>query len=207
MTTYPKIQAVFKRDPETKKFLTGQYSLPEFLYLADNKWLWTEKVDGMNIRVMYEYPQITFAGRTDKAQFPIDLLEYLQATFTLEKLNKQFPGIDADVCLYGEGYGAGIQKGSAYRKDKGFILFDVKIGRWWLLQEDVVTVAEGLKIPHVPIIGIATLTDAINMIKDGVPSTLKDGLAEGMVGEPLIPMFNRRGDRIITKLKHKDFIR
>ena len=43
MKEYPKIQSIYKRDDKTHKFLEGQYSLPEFEYLKDNKWAATEK--------------------------------------------------------------------------------------------------------------------------------------------------------------------
>ena len=48
MKEYHKIQTVYLRDPETKFriLLEGQYATPELEYLAQNKWTWTEKVDG-----------------------------------------------------------------------------------------------------------------------------------------------------------------
>ena len=46
---YPKIQSIFKRDENTHKFIDGVFSLPEFEYLKDNLWIWTEKIDGRNI--------------------------------------------------------------------------------------------------------------------------------------------------------------
>ena len=50
MKEYHKIQTVFKRDPETnhRTLLEGQYSMPEFEYLANNQWVFTEKIDGTN---------------------------------------------------------------------------------------------------------------------------------------------------------------
>lgn len=45
MKEYHKIQTVFKRDMATKHktLLIGDYSLPEFEYLKDNTWVFTEK--------------------------------------------------------------------------------------------------------------------------------------------------------------------
>ena len=70
MKEYHKIQTVFKRDPDNnfKTLLMGEYSLPEFEYLKDNKWVFTEKVDGTNIRVIWDGKDIFFKGKTDKAQ-------------------------------------------------------------------------------------------------------------------------------------------
>jgi hypothetical protein len=54
MKEYHKIQTVFKRDPSNnyKTLLEGEFAIPEFGYLQDNEWVFTEKVDGTNIRVM-----------------------------------------------------------------------------------------------------------------------------------------------------------
>src|SRR5574343_1453972 len=112
MKEYDKIQTVFLRDPNTKfkTLLEGEFALPEFKYLANNEWVFTEKVDGTNIRVMFDGQQITFGGKTDDAQIPAFLVTRLQDVFLpqLETFKAKF----ADgVCLYGEGYGAKIQKG------------------------------------------------------------------------------------------------
>ena len=51
LSEYPKIQSVFKRNEETHKFIDGEWSLPEFQYLAPCLWRATEKIHGTNIRV------------------------------------------------------------------------------------------------------------------------------------------------------------
>ena len=53
MKEYHKIQSVFKRDIANGKIIEGKYSLPEFEYLKDNQWVFTEKVDGTNIRIIW----------------------------------------------------------------------------------------------------------------------------------------------------------
>ena len=135
MKTYHKIQTVFKRDPETKfkTLLENDYSLPEFEYLKNNEWIFTEKVDGTNIRIMFQDGKITFGGKTDQAQIPNQLINKLNEKI-LPQLNKFIEIFNnAEVCLYGEGYGAKIQKGGGnYRADQDFVLFDIKIGHWWL---------------------------------------------------------------------------
>ena len=111
MKEYHKIQTVFKRDPKNrnKTLLEGQFSTPEFEYLKDNTWVFTEKVDGTNIRIMWDGKNITFGGRTDNAQIPATLYERLSNMFA-----EGFEGIiDGPACLYGEGYGAKIQKGGS----------------------------------------------------------------------------------------------
>ena len=90
---YPKINTLWKRDEKNKfNIIVGEYSCPEF----DNidKWHITEKIDGSNIRVIFNRQREdspTFLGRTDNAQIPIFLLDCLKKIFTREKLLKQFP--------------------------------------------------------------------------------------------------------------------
>ena len=209
MEAYHKIQTVFKRDPETKykTLLVGQYSLPEFEYLANNKWLFTEKVDGTNIRVMFDGETITFGGKTENAQIPSPLVAKLNARF-LPRRDLFVSIFPEGVCLYGEGYGAKIQKGGGnYRPDQDFVLFDVKVGQWWLNRGDVAEIALKLGLDIVPYIGSGTLPTMVDFVRSGFNSRWGDFLAEGIVARPDVELKARNGKRIITKLKYKDFAR
>lgn len=208
MTEYHKIQTVFKRDPATKHktLLEGEYTLPEFEYLAKNKWVFTEKVDGTNIRVYFKDGKITFGGRTDRAQIPATLVERLNDRFLpqAERFAEKFG--HAAVCLYGEGYGAKIQKGGGnYRDDQDFVLFDVAIDDWWLQRPDVEDVAQLFELDIVPIVGTGTLLDMVEHAKAGIKSTWGDFEAEGYVARPEIELKTRNGRRLITKIKCRDF--
>lgn len=128
MKEYHKIQTIFKRNPLTnyKTLLEGDYSIPEFDYLKDNTWVFTEKVDGTNIRVMWDGKAITFGGKSDNAQIPVFLINKLRERFYPKQFAEKFGVETTEVCLYGEGYGAKIQKGGGnYRQDQDFVLFDV----------------------------------------------------------------------------------
>ena len=208
MKTYHKIQTVFKRDPETKfkTLLENDYSLPEFEYLKNNEWIFTEKVDGTNIRIMFQDGKITFGGKTDQAQIPNQLINKLNEKI-LPQLNKFIEIFNnTEVCLYGEGYGAKIQKGGGnYRTDQDFVLFDIKIGHWWLKREDVEDIANKLNLDIVPIIGSGSLEEMVEYVKTGFNSKWGNFKAEGIVARPKNELLARNGRRIITKLKHKDF--
>lgn len=212
MKAYPKIQSVFKRDEKTFKFVLGEYALPEFEYLAHNDWIATEKIDGTNIRVIWQPgpagdvpDKIDFRGRTDKASIPPFLLEKLHQLFPVQLFEKVFP--TTPVCLYGEGYGAKIQKGGGnYIADGvGFVLFDVLIDEWWLRRHNMAGIAASLNISTVPIVRTGTLQDAVDLIKAGITSTWGDFPAEGIVLKPAVELRMRSGARVITKMKHKDF--
>jgi len=210
MKEYHKIQTIFKRNPETKfkTLLEGEYSVPEFEYLKSNNWVFTEKVDGTNIRIMIDGENITFGGKTDRAQIPANLVTELNNMFLGLLKRKVIEEIfDCPVCLYGEGYGAKIQKGGGnYIPDKqSFILFDIKIGECWLQRKDIEDIAEILNIKTVPIIGIGTLYDAIEKTRKGFNSQWGNFVSEGIVLRPEIELKTRNNQRIITKIKHKDF--
>jgi len=203
MKEYHKIQSVFKRE-QTKpnKLIIGKYTLPEFEYLKDNQWIWTEKVDGTNIRIMWDGENVRFGGRTERAQIPAHLVARLQDLFPVEK----FQGLGA-MCLYGEGYGSKIQKvGSSYIPDDvDFILFDVRVGEWWLKRDTVEDIAIQLSIDVVPKVGQGTIAEAIYFVEKGFRSRLGNLDAEGLVLKPEVELFARNGQRIITKIKTRDF--
>jgi hypothetical protein len=211
MREYHKINTIFKRDKESKSksLIIGQYSMPEFEYLKDNIWEFTEKIDGTNIRVIWDClkKDITFKGKTDNASIPANLFKELTLMFKPEQLEKLFP--ETDACLYGEGYGMKINSGGNYIPDgNDFILFDIKIGEWWLKREDVEGIAKSLDIDVVPIIGEGTLEDLVGLVVTGFKSKIaqnKDYIAEGIVARPKIELKARNGERIITKLKYCDF--
>lgn len=210
MRPYPKIQSVFKRDENTHKFIEGAWSCPEFEYLKDNEWGWTEKVDGTNIRVMWnaEESELRFGGKSDNAQIPPFLLDKLQKMFTVDQMLNAFP--ETSVCLYGEGYGARIQKGGGNYIPDGvsFILIDVLIEDWWLLRDNIEEIAETLGIEVVPIVGRGTLGEAVYTQRESLcPSMFgkHDFRMEGYVLKPAVELKTRRGDRVITKVKYKDF--
>jgi len=210
MKEYHKIQTVFKRDISTnyKTLIEGDFSISEFEYLKDNEWVFTEKVDGTNIRVIFDGGVLSFAGKTDNAEIPLFLLKRLGELFTVDRMVGHF-GEDVTVCLYGEGYGAKIQKGGGnYISDGvGFILFDVLCGTWWLKRDAIEDVADKFKIPVVPIIGSGSLLDAVEMVRHGFNSHVGSCIAEGLVMRPSVELFDRGGNRVISKVKYKDFVR
>ena len=208
MNPYHKIQTVYLRNPDNKfkTLLEGRFANPEFEYLQNNLWRFDEKVDGTCNRIILENEHLVIKGKQKNSQIQPELLVKLENIFQprLKEMNKVFKKYDA--CMYGEGYGTKIQKGGGnYRKDQGFILFDIRIGHWWLKRKDIIEIAEKLNLQVVPKVGEGTLHDMIKMVRDGFNSTWGDFKAEGLVARPLVELKSRAGERIITKLKYKDF--
>lgn len=199
-------------DKPRHPLIEGDWSEPEFQYLKDNIWCGTEKIDGTNTRIQFTGDSVAYKGKTDEAQYFPGMLERLKEILPLEKLQSVFTnqeGETTEICLYGETYGKGIQSvGRQYKSSVDFILFDIKIGKWWLRRVTVEEIAKELNIPVVPIVFIGTLEQAIKKVKEGYASRVaeQDNVrAEGMIMFPEVQLFNRKGERIITKLKYKDF--
>ena len=211
LVEYHKIECPFERDIEgSKKILWNRWRNPTVEYLKDNKWVFTEKVDGTNIRIYWDGHDITFAGRTDRAQIPAMLNQYLIETFQTNEVEELFEQTfgEKEVTLYGEGYGAKIQGcGGAYRKDNSFMLFDVMINGNYQPRETVEEIATMLNIDVVPIIFTGTIHEAIEFVMKHPKSTISedDLYMEGLVGRPAIELKDRCGNRVIVKIKWKDF--
>lgn len=202
MSEYPKIRGPFKRAPERPHpVIPGEWSCEEFEILQDIEWMWTEKIDGTNIRVIWDGHKPEFRGRTDRAQIPSHLLAKLEELFPEEILEQQFGS--NEVVLYGEGFGPKIQAGGGrYSDEPDFALFDVRIGRWWLRQGDVTDIANQLDIHRAPVLMSAPLNTVIYyMSRAPFQSRYGEFPAEGAIGRPVGEMLNRAGDRIIVKLK------
>lgn len=208
MEKYHKINSVYKRDMNKNgDFILGKWSNPEFEYLQNLQWEFTEKVDGTNIRIHKTKDSVGFMGRNDNSQIPKHLLQYLKETFTMERLS--VIGCE-EFTLYGEGYGHKIQNGGDFFPNENkvsFILFDVKIIGNWQPRANVVHFANALKINFVPIVFHGTLSEGIELCNVGFSSVLKKNGAkpEGLIAKPMVELLDRSGNRIITKIKLCDF--
>lgn len=224
---YPKTENLFNRGPNHKCTI-GDFRCPEFR--AVNRWRVTEKIDGMNMRVIFhpavlvdgsEYeeelryqPKVLYRGRTDAAMIPPSLLEWLQIRLPLDKLASFF---DHSVILFGEGYGGSIQRGSGYRPTPAFRLFDVFYNdyQYFATAEELEAIAAGLAIPVAPLLGVLTTDEVVELVQAGKAdpdscalTAHSDGSSqdpfEGVVAVSDPVVFDRYGNRIKFKLKVKD---
>lgn len=179
-------------------------------------------IKGVDFHVYYK-------GKTDSANIHPNLLKHLQEQYPTDKVlaalglkgfipkeewqDHKWQTID-DIpqryTIYGEGYGAKIQKagGNYLSQGNGFIVFDVKVDDLYLLCSARDEIAAKLGAPVVPFIGMMTLDEAIQYVRTGFKSRIaenKDFMAEGLVIRNELGLKTRRGERIITKLKTCDF--
>ena len=204
---YIKIPNIYKRETYGKNCLIeGEYTTPYLEYLSGNDWEWTEKVDGTNIRVIWDGYRVELKGRTDKAEIPKHLKARLEELFCGNEKEELFENTfgSKPVVLYGEGYGEKIQNGGLYGK-ADFILFDVYVDGFWLKRGALDSLADTFEIKTVPVVGSGTLVEAVEYIKEHPKSKLRESELEGIVCRPKHEMFARNGDRIIVKIKCCDF--
>ena len=107
-------------------------------------------------------------GRTNNSTIPEHLNLKLQQIFYRVDWKTVFPSLipGDSVCLYGEGYGNKIQKGSNYIfNDFDWILVDVKDNNWWLERKSCEYIANNCGIKIVPIGGYKTIPEVIDLVK------------------------------------------
>ena len=217
---YPKINSLWKRQEVTKSLIIGNYACPEFGNVKT--WNVTEKIDGTNIRITFleiegQKAEPSIDGRTDAAIIPTHLLLKLQPIATWESFDKVFttpemhiPQLYREIVFYGEGYGPKIQAaGPKYRSDVGFILFDVKVGDYWLSRENVKDVAAKLGVPVVPDLGIMTEEQIVEFVKSKPLSRCseKEQVMEGIVARADPMLYFKHSNPVMFKLKVQDFYR
>ena len=204
---YCKIPNIYKREEFGKnRLLIGEYSSDELRYLANLPWVWTEKVDGTNIRIIWDGHRVSFGGRTDNAQIPSHLVNRLNELFggpDKEEIFEQHFG-ETPVILFGEGFGEKIQKGGGLYGPVDLILFDVWCG-CWLERENVEKIADYFGVRTVPVVGTGTLKEMVEYVRSHPQSKLRDAELEGVVCRPMRELLDRRGNRIIVKIKCRDF--
>ena len=214
MMTYPKINTIWKRDPNNKnRIVEGDFSCFEFD--AIKQWKVSEKIDGTNCRILYEavcettYRNVEFGGKTENAQIPAKLANYLKDKFTFELFKQALPDAK-ELMLFGEGYGGYIQSaGKNYLPEPSFILFDVYFDGYWLEHENVRDIAMKLGIECVPSFGIMTTEEAISFVKSKPKSLAAKNTTipiEGIVARsyPLM-LFRKDKTPIMWKLKVRDY--
>lgn len=211
---YHKINGIFKRDRDNKnRFIHGEFSTDAFRFLAESEWIFQEKMDGTNMRVLgiCGSDDVRIGGRSNNADLHQPVVDVIQAAletmpFSLTFTEEEF-WQGATVMMVGEGIGGKIQSpmGANYG-DMDFVLFDVLVGEtWWLPQEQVETIAGLFGLRFAPIVGSGTIQEGIDLVTGGFKSAWGDFNAEGVIARPAVPLRDSYGDRIITKLKTVDF--
>lgn len=215
---YHKINSLYMRN-ERGKIIEGSFVNETFeeLYNSNYRFEYTEKVDGTNIRVIITKAKedsgfyVEFKGRTDDAIIPNLLQAKLESIFNDVDWNKIFDWERcSEVILYGEGFGHGIQGcGDKYNKENvDFVLFDLMINGTFMNSDWVTNIAVVLGVHRAEVLGVASLREIEEFVKSKPCSKLAktpNFPMEGVVCRPVGDLKDRLGNRIIIKIKHKDY--
>lgn len=176
----------------------------------------------------------TIKGHTDRSQFNQRTKDYLEKTFCTPEAESVFESLYGEhpVNVYGEFCSKDMNQNYGF-PDGIFYPFDVQnaeTGKWWP-RLAVDTFAEEFCLQAVPIIFTGTIKQAVEYVKNveyiwnknfseqgtiinhqevWYKNHLKTGdsekyLVEGLVGRPKYELLNANSERIITKIKCKDF--
>jgi hypothetical protein len=218
---YNKIQNLFKRESEKpyniKPLTFGNEAIG---FLLNANWIVQEKIDGTNVRIIWDGNRITFGGKNtlDPNNLPGRLRIHLEenyGTSEFENVIEQVFG-DTPVTIYGEGYGHKIQQGAGYFPDSEdgenqFIGFDVMINGQYTSVSNAQDIFAKLDIPFVECApGTYTIPELvlssivrIRETEEGEPVFVHDGTnheIEGYVLRTDYPLYDHRGNRVITKV-------
>lgn len=183
------------------------YRSPLLAYLAEQPWTYSRKVDGENIRIQWDGEQALWNGKSNNFQCGAEFTEYMDNTFLEEIFEERF-GREKTVTLFGEKMGPKTQGNELGIEKDEVVLYDVNINGTWLCGEDVVEIAKYFGIRTVfdfmpAMLGESkNLRELIQMCADG---KFKDW--EGIVATPLVEMRNQKGERVIVKIKNRDYLR
>jgi len=213
LNAYTKIETVYKRDIDgTKKLIEGDFRSEAVEYLKDNEWIFSEKADGCNTGIFWDGHKVAYQGRTERAQIPAHLTNKLISIFGTDEAEEMFEQTfgEKQVVLFGEGYGAKIQKGGGNYIPDGcdFILFDVYMpdSDTWLKRDGIEDIAKRFGIKVVPVVMTGTIEQAVEFIKTQPRPLINPAHEmEGVVGRPMVDFYDRNHDRLIVKIKVKDF--
>ena len=167
---------------------------------------------------LYKYMKETFTE--DKVFAALGIKKFIPIKEWVEHnwvISKEDPTPDESkipekYTLYGEGYGMKIQKGGGryLSNSVSFRGFDVKVNDWYLLRDNAMEIFNKLGCDTVPYFGQITIDDAIEMVRKGFVSTISEDrtlIAEGLVLSSPLGLKNRRGERLIVKIKYMDFVK
>jgi len=204
MSPYGKTYNIFGRSEDGRTIARGEYSRPEIRYLADSSWIFEEKVDGTNIRlIISDDGTLEVRGRSDRATVPAGIEDAIR---------RALPGRDelvaaklTGICVYGEGYGPGIQTGGKYREDRAFVGFDVRTAAGlWCRRDAVQGICAALHLDTAPVVGVGRLQFGVDLVTRGLQSTYGPFFAEGLVARPAALLLGQSGDVVKCKIKHRD---
>lgn len=208
---YPKIYAPFGRteleNGKFSKYIDEKLPRPELIPYMNHStyWIVSEKLDGTNTRLIWDGYKLQVKGRTEQSEV-ISAQKELLATLS-DNGNFLFDETfgEKEVIIYGETFGKKIQN-NPYHIEPTFRVFDINIGGVWLEYHNVEAISKSLGLEMVPHSVIKGWNAVVEAFTDVYFDKLEAGeYFEGLVAIPAHMPLTRKGERVITKLKVRDF--
>ena len=218
--TYHHIDAPTVQDDDYgKEFKKRKLTIPRnknnvyrdilLIQLQMTPWQFKRKLDGENLRVFWDGEQALWNGKSNKYQCGAELTDFMNNTFIEEIFEEKF-GRDKKVYLFGEHMGPKSQGNELGLTKSEFVLYDVNINGFWLPSEDIKEIAKYFNIKtcydFMPDEDVCNFTGSLyNLINATADGRFKDW--EGIVATPCVECRYQNGDRVIVKIKNKDYLR
>jgi len=213
MEKYHKIETLYEFDIKAGKFKYGTFYNKTVELLKDFQWVYTEKIDGMNLRLIWDGYKLSYMGRTDTSEFSKVQKAWIEANIATSMVEQAIEQMFKEnaIIIFGEFHGNSINSGYGYSKEYQFKVFDVLVSisekpitRKYVSRDIVQSIAADLGFDTVPVIFRGTIAEAVQYVKDTQKSTFSDATLEGLVGVPVGDMLDSNGERIIVKIKRRD---
>jgi Rnl2 family RNA ligase len=185
--------------------------------LKDETYTITEKIHGANISFLFEPDTETRiasrSGITDTGFYGINnvINNYKNVFEILQKYVDGNKETITSLNIFGEFFGANIQKGVDYGKEKRILFFDMAINEQYISQYEFLTLMNDLNLTQylVPIIDIVDgLDNALNIFTkfDSKLSKNENNIAEGIVIKPYNNVYTNGHDIFYIKKKNDSFL-
>lgn len=208
---FQKIHAPFGRvSPNDRLVSLDIYARPwvRSFYEPEVPMYASEKIDGTSVGIVWDGERVSFVGHTDKSQFVPRYLEYLKGRFGTPEFESVLEKVfgDKPVTIYGEGISKDYNVHYGF-PDGNFIMYDIQgAGGTYFNREAVADIAEKLDITY-PWEAQMSMKQAIQMVKARPQSELNSSCKmEGLVLRPMVELYTNNGERVICKIKVKDFV-
>lgn len=200
---YQKIGNLYHFDEKRKEY-TENFEDTIVNYLRELPWICTEKIDGTNTRIVWDGYGFSVLGRTNKSIVTPEVMEIFSKKFIankdMETVFEQTFG-EKQVILFVEMHGGKIQRG-AYDCDTQMVGFDIMVNGTYLNRIAAKQLFNIWGIEYVPVMLMNNLEEAIVFVKTHKESILHPKCdIEGLVCTPMQEIYNKKGERVIIKIK------
>lgn len=205
----------------SNKFLLAKLNL---FNMTGQPYIVTEKLHGANLSIWVDASEdartISYARRESFLQDGEKFYNYRNVVAQLKAaVDRLIDGIVKDfgkckVKLICELYGGSVVKGMAYGQHQKLAVFDVQVNGQPLNKLNAIARCAAAELPFVPVIGVFHTLDCALLVNPHAESLCNDPdwkghpankEREGVVIEPVNPIFFADGERVYLKLKTTRF--